>query len=137
MQPAQPTEPQLDYGVVVLRGMVGRCPHCGKGKLFTRYLKQVDACAECGERFGHIRADDGPAWLTIVIVGHVLATLLLWVIPNSDWPDWLNIVVWLPFSLLFALAILPPSKGLFIGILWRMEQAKPETPDAAEKDKSE
>ncbi|MES2983589.1 MAG: DUF983 domain-containing protein [Pseudomonadota bacterium] len=120
MEPEQP----LDYGLVMLRGMVGRCPHCGKGKLFARYLKQVDACAACGESYAHINADDGPAWLTIVIVGHVLASVLLFVIPDSTWPDWLSMVVWLSVAVAMSLLLLPPAKGLFIGALWRMGQVR-------------
>ena len=56
----------------VLRGLRGRCPHCGQGHLFRAYLKPVDACSVCHEPLKHIRADDGPAWLTILIVGHAV-----------------------------------------------------------------
>ncbi|MFO1156168.1 MAG: DUF983 domain-containing protein [Rhodospirillales bacterium] len=58
--------------VAVGRGLSGRCPNCGEGRLFRAYLKQVDACAVCGEPWGHIRADDAPPWLTILIVGHIV-----------------------------------------------------------------
>ena len=55
----------------------GRCPCCGKGKLFRAYLKQVDACSACGERFADIRADDGAPWLTLILVGHIFIPLML------------------------------------------------------------
>ena len=61
----------------MIRGFLQRCPNCGKGHLFRAYLKQVDSCADCGEPFGHIRADDGPAWLTILITGHVVVGVAL------------------------------------------------------------
>ena len=53
----------------MLRGFVGRCPHCGKGRLFGRYLKPVATCSVCGEDFTHQRADDAPPYFTMVIVG--------------------------------------------------------------------
>jgi len=109
-----------DLRTAIFHGLMGRCPHCGKGPLFASYLKQVEHCAMCGEGFGHIRADDGPAWLTILIVGHVLAAILLWVIPNTHWTDAVSIVVWLSFTLLLALLVLPRAKGLFLAIIWRM-----------------
>lgn len=84
-----------------------------------RYLKPVNACAICGERLGHIRADDGPAWLTIMLVGHMLAPILLKVVPDSPWPDWVSVLVWMSVALLLGLIILPRAKGLFIGIIWR------------------
>ncbi len=116
------SEPK-DYKLVMVRGLVGRCPNCGNGRLFARYLKQVERCAECSERYGHIRAEDGPAWLTILVVGHLLAPILLEVVPGSTWPDWVSMIVWPGLALLLAFAVLPRAKGLFIGVLWRMRTA--------------
>lgn len=110
-----------EFWDVLLRGAIGRCPNCGKGKLFRRYLKPVEACSVCATKLGHIRADDGPAWATILIVGHILASLLLVVIPNSDWPDGVSMIVWPLVALVLALLVLPRAKGAFIGILWRMD----------------
>ena len=56
----------------VFRGACARCPNCGRGRLFRAYLKPVETCAECHESLKHIRADDGPAWLTILVVGHIV-----------------------------------------------------------------
>lgn len=105
--------------LVTVRGFVGRCPQCGKGRLFARYLKPVAQCSVCNEPLGHIRADDGPAWLTILIVGHILGPVLLEVVPNSSWPDWVSMLVWPAVALLLALVFLPRAKGLFIGMIWR------------------
>lgn len=104
---------------VIVRGAFGRCPRCGQGKLFRSYLKQVDACASCGEKLGHIRADDGPAWLTILLVGHILAPFFLSVLPHVDWPDWIIMAVMMSFTLVLTLWLLPRSKGVFIGLIWR------------------
>ena len=110
------------FGTVVSRGALCRCPKCGQGKLFASYLKQVDACAVCDEPLGHIRADDGPAWLTIVIIGHILAPVLLGVVPSLTCPVWQIMVPMVLGTLLLTLLLLPPSKGVFIGVLWRMER---------------
>ncbi len=111
--------PSPTFWPTMARAVLGRCPKCGKGKLFAGYLKQVEQCAVCGERFGHIRADDGPAWLTILVVGHILATLILAIAPNTDWPDWMGTLIWCTVALALILVILPRSKGLFIAIIWR------------------
>ncbi len=115
----EPKGSSHDFWLVLLRGLIGRCPHCGKGRLLRNYLKPVDHCSVCAQAYGHIRADDGPAWLTIVLVGHILAPILLYVIPNSHWPDWVSMVVWPSFAFILALLILPRAKGLFIGLIWR------------------
>jgi uncharacterized protein (DUF983 family) len=114
-----PDAHKLDLSLVMVRGLIGRCPHCGVGHLFARYLKQVEVCPVCGEALGHIRADDGPAWLTIILVGHILAPILLNVVPDSTWPDWVSVLVWTGLAGLLSLVILPRAKGFFIGIIWR------------------
>ncbi len=59
------------------RGVLGRSPKCGNGRLFRSYLKVVDECSSCGERYGHFRADDAPPWLTILVVGHPTVPVVL------------------------------------------------------------
>ena len=108
-----------DLWRVIKLSISGRCPNCGKGKLFAKYLKQVESCSSCGEKFGHIRADDGPAWLTILIVGHILVPLAIAVATRTYWPDWVHIVLWSALSLSGVLALLPYSKAFFIGLIWR------------------
>lgn len=100
------------------RGALGRCPHCGQGTLFRTYLKQVDACAICHEEYAHIRADDAPAWLTILIVGHVVVPLMFGVDAWLSWPTWLALLVWPVTIALLALAVLPHAKGFFIALIW-------------------
>ena len=101
------------------RDFLGGCPHCGSGKLFKSFLKPVDECKVCHEPLGHIRAEDGPAWATILVVGHVLAPFLLGVVPDSSWPDWMLLATILPAVLILTLVLLPRMKGAFIGIIWR------------------
>ena len=100
------------------RALLGRCPCCGKGKLFRAYLKQVDNCAVCGESFGAIRADDAAPWLTIIIVGHIFVPLMLVVVALTAMPTWASALLWSCVFVLLSLAILPRAKALFIAILW-------------------
>lgn len=60
----------------VLHGLRLRCPRCGEGALLHSYLKVHDHCASCGQDFRPQRADDGPAYLTILLVGHVVGFAL-------------------------------------------------------------
>ncbi len=66
---AVPSMPSLP--TAIRRAATGKCPNCGKGTLYKSYLKQVDRCSICSESYGQIRADDGPPWLTILLVGHI------------------------------------------------------------------
>jgi len=109
---------EIELKTAVLRGLMGRCPCCGKSKLMKSYLKAIDQCSVCGEHFGQIRADDAAPWLTLIVVGHVFLPLIF--LFNWDWmPLWVAMVSMSALVVALCLAILPKSKALFIAILWQ------------------
>ncbi|MGC8533970.1 MAG: DUF983 domain-containing protein [Rhizomicrobium sp.] len=115
--------PARNLRLAARRGLAGRCPACGKGRLFRSYLKPVDRCGSCGEDLSQIRADDGPAWLTILVVGHLVVALVLGVDSWAGWPLWQAMAFYPTLGLVLCLALLPVSKGLFIGVIWAGEPA--------------
>lgn len=100
------------------RGFAGKCPCCGSGKLFRAYVKPVDNCAACGEDFTHQRADDLPAYLVVLIVGHISVGGFMIAEMTTDWPGWLHLAIWVPLTIVMALALLQPIKGAVIGLQW-------------------
>lgn len=125
-------EAPRDTAQAVKRGLLGKCPNCGEGKLFRAYLKPVDACANCGEEMFHHRADDFPPYLAIFIVGHVVVAGFMatdtWLLLES----WQHLMIWIPITVIMSLALLPPLKGGVIGLQWalRMHGFGGETDDA-------
>jgi uncharacterized protein (DUF983 family) len=109
-------------------GALGKCPACGNGRLFGRYLKVEEHCGHCREALHHQRADDAPAYMTILAVGHIVVPLILALERASVPPMWLHAVLWLPLTLVLTLAILPMMKGALIGLQWalRMHGFDPE-----------
>jgi uncharacterized protein (DUF983 family) len=103
----------------VWRGFRGRCPHCGEGRLFPRFLKVADRCDACGEELFHQRADDFPAYLVIVLVGHAVVPAILAVEMAYAPPVALQLAVWLPVTLIASLALLQPTKGAIVGLQWQ------------------
>ncbi len=106
---------------VIARGLRRRCPNCGRGALFRAYLKPADACAACGEAFGHIRADDAPPYFTIIVVGHAVVSLILLVEMNYRPPLWISMTIWPALTLALTLLLLPPIKGALVGLMWRLQ----------------
>ncbi len=105
----------------IRRGFMGRCPACGEGKIFGRYLKVNAACPHCGEELHHHRADDAPPYMTIFVVGHVIGTMMLLV--EEFWPDapiWLHAMVWPTLTLMLSLWLLPRMKGALIAYQWAL-----------------
>ncbi|WP_315919589.1 DUF983 domain-containing protein [Mesorhizobium sp. SP-1A] len=102
------------------RGFLGRCPHCGEGKLFRAFVKTVDRCDNCGEDISHHRADDLPAYLDIVVVGHIVLGGFMAVEMATVWPMWLHLAVWVPLTILLSLILLQPIKGAVVGLQWAL-----------------
>lgn len=106
-------------GLAIRRGFLGRCPNCGEGRLFRAYLKVVDNCEVCGEDLHHHRADDAPAYFTILIVGHfIVAGVLATEFVAPDTPFWVPALFWGGLTLLASLALLPRIKGALVGLQW-------------------
>jgi uncharacterized protein (DUF983 family) len=108
----------MTSGQAVLRGLLGRCPNCGRGRMFRSFLKVADSCPACGEELFHQRADDFPAYLVIVLVGHIVVPLVLLVETEYAPPMWFGLAVWPPLTLGLALAFIQPIKGAIVAIQW-------------------
>lgn len=102
----------------VRRGLAHRCPECGQGRLYRDYLKVEAVCDVCGHALGQYRADDGPAYVTVLLVGHLIVAPLLFFPFIWQWPA----AVVLPLTLgplaAMVLMTLPRVKGAFVGALW-------------------
>ena len=120
-----------DIWQALKRGFRGRCPRCGEGKLFRAFLKTADSCSVCGQDFTPHRADDLPAYLVIVIVGHIVVPLALMIETNYSPPVALQLAIYLPITFVASLALLQPVKGAVVGIQWALrmhgfDEANPE-----------
>lgn len=114
----------------VIRGLRHRCPQCGQGRLYARYLKQTETCSQCGARIGGIPAEDGPPWLTVLILGPFLAGLTFISARHESWPLWLTLPALSLLAIAAILILLPRIKGAIIGLLWSMGAQDEEREDA-------
>jgi uncharacterized protein (DUF983 family) len=119
MHQDKPLAEEITLRNAAKRGILGRCPCCGTGQLFARYLKQVEHCADCGEKFSHLRADDAAPWATIILVGHVFLPLAFMVDLTNVMPLWAELTIWSSFFTLLSMAVLPRAKGMMLGVLWQ------------------
>src|SRR6201998_785749 len=101
------------------RGFAMRCPNCGRGHLFGAFWKVADHVEACGEDYTPQRADDFPAYLVIVIVGHIVVPALLAVAIAYDPPAWLQLAIWLAVTLFASLGLLQPIKGAIVALQWQ------------------
>lgn len=120
----------------IMRGARRRCPACGEGHLFKGYLGTVDHCAACGEAIHHHRADDGPAYITIMVIAHLFVPAVM-VVYLAWRPSPVAMAIGFCIAAVAAtLSLLPVAKGGMVGLQWarRMhgfdETAPERQPDA-------
>jgi len=115
LNPAETT-----IGTALWRGLRGKCPNCGEGRLFRKFVKVADACDHCGEDFHHHRADDFPAYLVIILVGHIVVPLAMYVEVVYSPAYWIQAAVWLPLILAMSVGLLQPVKGAVVALQWQV-----------------
>jgi uncharacterized protein (DUF983 family) len=122
--PQPPAVPLPSLAVAVGRGLLCRCPSCGLTHIFKGYLKVVPQCPTCGAPLGLARADDAPPYFTILLVGHIVVPSMLIVERTYSPPTWMHAVIWLPLTLVLALAFLRPIKGATVGLMLKLGMLK-------------
>ena len=107
--------------LAVRRAFMGRCPACGEGRLFGRFLKVADHCDACGQAFHHHRADDFPPYIVMFLVGHVIGYGIYTAeIRFDDVPLWFHLAVWPLLTVVLCLALLQPVKGAVVGLQYAL-----------------
>ena len=101
-------------GVDFAAAAMGRCPVCGKGKLFKSFLKLAGSCSNCGTDFKAADTGDGPVVFVILIAGFATCFAMLYAFLAWNWPAWMHLVVWPLFACLLSLGLMQPLKGLMV-----------------------
>ncbi len=107
-------EPSVPYAAVL-----GRCPRCGKGSLFSGYLTIAPRCTTCGLDFAMFDAGDGPAVFVILIVGAIVAGGALFVEVKYQPPYWVHAVIWIPLILILSFAMLRLVKATLLVLQYK------------------
>jgi uncharacterized protein (DUF983 family) len=110
---------ETPQGSAVWRGIAGRCPACGGGKLFAGYLTLAERCSACGLNYGFADSGDGPAVFVILVAGFILVGAALVVEVRYAPPYWLHALIWGPLAILVPLGLLRPFKGVMVAVQFK------------------
>lgn len=116
--PAWPTPPMVE---TLRRGFLGRCPCCGEGRIFGKFLKVVPQCTACRAPLGLIRADDVPPYITIFIVCHIVIFGMLMLEQAAAPPIWVQTAIWMSVTLALLFALMQRIKGVVVGLMMKLE----------------
>ena len=106
------------------RGLLGRCPRCGKGTLFAGFLTVAPRCENCGLDFAFADSADGPAFFVMSFAGFVVVLAALVVEVAYQPPYWVHALLWVPLILALTLLPLRPVKGLLIALQFHHKAAE-------------
>jgi uncharacterized protein (DUF983 family) len=112
---------------MLLRGLAGRCPSCGESHIFNGYLTVAPECSACNAPLGQVRADDVPPYFTILVAGHIIVPLMLWLERAYTPALWIHAAIWLPVTLGLCLGLLRPIKGATVGLMLKLGMFRPES----------
>ncbi|MGY6569274.1 MAG: DUF983 domain-containing protein [Salinarimonas sp.] len=109
-------------------GLRGRCPRCGEGRMFDGFLALQKSCDNCGLDYDFADSADGPAVFIMFIVGFVVVGLAMWVEFTFMPPIWLHLVMWFSLTIVLALSLARPLKGVMIALQYhhRAEEGRRE-----------
>lgn len=114
------TRHEVSLWTAVRRGLRMRCPACGKGRIFGRFLKVSDHCPACGEELFHHEADDYPAYIVVSLVGHFVFSGVLTLELAYTPPYWVHFALWFPLTFIAAIGLLQPVKGAVVAWQWSL-----------------
>jgi uncharacterized protein (DUF983 family) len=106
------------------RGLRGRCPRCGEGRLFQGFLALRPACEKCGLDYSFADAGDGPAVFVILFGGFIVVFAALMTEVVYQPPYWMHAALWLPLILIVTLAPLRLIKGVLIALQFHHKAAE-------------
>lgn len=106
------------FGPALGHALRGRCPACGEGRMFKGFLKPTPCCAHCGQAWDISRADDFPAYIVILLLGHILVPLMIEVNAALAIPIGVQAALWPGLAILLAVAMIQPAKAAVIAFQW-------------------
>jgi uncharacterized protein (DUF983 family) len=110
--------PERPVRRALMHGLKGRCPRCGEGRLFAGFLLPAPSCVSCGQSFEGHEAHDFPAYIVILLLGHILIPTMVGVNVALNIPVGWQAILWPAITLILALAMIQPAKGAVIAYQW-------------------
>ncbi len=99
-------------------GLGGKCPRCGRGKLFEGYLTVAPACKSCGLSFAFADAGDGAAWFVMLFVCVVGVGSIVGIEIAYSPAFWVHLLIAVPILIVAPLLLLRPVKGFLLCQQW-------------------
>lgn len=128
--PSNPVELSVKRGgLLLLRALRLRCPHCGEGTLFASWLKMRESCTRCGFHYDRGEYDFYiGGYLINLIVAELIVVAAMLAFVAMTWPDvpW-SLITWGLVALMVPAPFVtyPYSKALWLAVDLHFQPPKP------------
>lgn len=104
----------------MFRGFLCKCPSCGKGSIYNGLLSIRAVCEVCAEDLSHQKADDFPAYLNVLIVGHIVVGFAMAMMRYKFFDIWTITFLTAFVCIVTSIVMMRPLKGLVVGSQWAL-----------------
>jgi uncharacterized protein (DUF983 family) len=107
-----------------LAGILARCPNCGKGKLYSGFLRFAPSCSVCGTSFARADVGDGAAVFTMFIVGAIVVPMAFVLQFAFHWQFMATLGLTSLATVALSLGLLAPIKALLFTLQFKHKAAE-------------
>ena len=100
-------------------GLAGKCPRCGRGRLFKGYLTVAPKCSSCDLSFEFADGGDGASWFVMLFVCVAGVGSILGIEVAYSPPFWVHALIAIPVLIILPLVLLRPVKGVLLNQQWK------------------
>ena len=97
----------------------GKCPACNKGGIFCKLVKLKPKCDECGFDFSKSDHGDGPASLSVFLIGFLISVAAVVIEMKYEPAYWVHAVLWLPATIILSCMSLRWCKGFLLALYYK------------------
>ena len=109
---------------VLRAALTGRCPRCGRGRLFAGLLTIRDRCELCGLDLRKVDVGDGTVVPVLLVLGTVIVALAFWVEFRFAPPLWVHAILWPIIAIPLAVGMMRPVKAGLAALQYRLRAAE-------------
>jgi len=121
-----PEFPKRTTGQIISLGLRCRCPRCGAGRVFVKYLKIAARCPACDLGLEGHDTGDGAVVPAMLVLGALVVGLAAYVEFTFLPPLWVHVVLWAPTVVGLTMLILQPLKGISVALQYHFRSTEEE-----------
>lgn len=121
---ATPAFTMPGWGTAIRRGLLMRCPSCGKASAFANWFNIRPRCPSCDAPLGDVPCESLPPYLTIVIGLAIIGIALILSDRHGHLDYRTSLLIFIPFAIFLQLVVQRPIKGVVLAVMMKLNMVR-------------